>query len=94
MEVTDLVDALLKEGFSLISVYDGGEEDVAVATVQQAVEAITAVDESRLNVSAPDGRKLWLFIVLGNDLGEAVCDYVVHPLLEKVCDAHYDKYNS
>ena len=90
-EVYDNVKALVKAGFILRRVdYDRGygtEEGVDVATtstVQEAVEAILAVEQSWLYVeTAGSGvdnevlQEVWVCFVLGNEAGVAVNDWLI-----------------
>ena len=82
---------LLKEGCTFAFVDDGGE-DVKVNTVDEAVDAICAVDEARLYVKMPDGSLKGLFIVLGNDPYETICDYHVDPILDKIVDEFAEEW--
>jgi phosphosulfolactate phosphohydrolase-like enzyme len=82
-ETTDLVESLLKAGFTIRKVSDG-EEVMPFLDVRQVVATVNSVDESHLYVSDPLGNKATLFIVLGNSPGELVADYSQNEALESV----------
>lgn len=75
-----LIDALKEEGWSPLSVDDGGDEDIAVAgwETTKVVEDLAAVDEStlRLQGALKDGRTVQrtLLIVWGNSVPELIAD--------------------
>ena len=94
--VEDLISRLLAKGFSLGYVYDGGYESITVHTIEDAVDAICAVDDSYLYVLAPyrkttpvsDRDWKWVKIVLGNGPDEIVNDYTCDPLIDQVTAEH------
>ena len=69
---------LWKAGFSVIC--DDGEERHALdpANVPQALDTIFAVDECRLHARHPDGTRGWVFLVMGNDGWDLVCDHTLN----------------
>ena len=74
------------------SVWDGGE-NVKVKTQKDAVDVIVSVDSSTLKVRNVETGKLYrLFIVLGNDNGEAVADYSDVDTLSFAVFEHYDRW--
>ncbi len=87
--VKNLLTKLDKAGFKILAVDDGGDEDEVHhnPTMEEAVAAVTSVDESHITAKAPDGKNVWLYIVLGNSPDETVSDYTVHAELEPVIDA-------
>lgn len=91
-ETRSLLRSLKTAGFCIGSVYDGGE-NITIDSETTAVEAICSVDESTLTVRI-NGRSLRLFLVLGNEPGELVCDHTDCDLLENVVSAHYDKWEN
>lgn len=76
--IGSLLKKLQDHGFTLVSVDDGGETHHLTGTNreqrQKAKAAICAVEESHLYVDNSDGVRKWLFIVLGNEPEETVCD--------------------
>jgi hypothetical protein len=77
--VRSLLRHLMANDIEPISV-DDGEETVQLTSPslsprrEEALEIITSVDESRLNVMH-DGQAGWLLIILGNEPEELVADY-------------------
>lgn len=88
--VSSLINKLQKAGFSILAVEDEGGEYTKLdqnksklAIRKEVVEAIVSVDVSWVRVQKGD-QKGTLFIVLGNDPYEIVCDYTDWNDLEKV----------
>ena len=86
-EIKVLAEMLIAAKFKLLMVDEEKTPDV-----ESVVDAICAVDDSRLYVENPQGKTLGIYIVLGNDLGEAVCDYHVDSYLEEVINSYYDRF--
>ena len=78
-----ILDGLREQGVTTYAVNDG-EEVIEVASVSDAVEAITAVDMATAYVTRPDGGDSFIWFVLGNDPEEVAADYGVS--LEKYLD--------
>ena len=77
--VGSLLKKLQVSGFTLVSV-DNGDGEVELTGTdrdkrQQAKSEICAVDESHLYVDTSEGTRKWIFIVLGNEPEETVCDH-------------------
>lgn len=92
-EVKSLINSLLAAGCKMVQSNNG--EDVmsfADGTMAEFVEHLIACDESHLRVEMPDGERRTLYLVLGNSPGELVCDYGCHDVLDKVTEAHYEKW--
>jgi len=87
--IEDIIKCLLKNNLTLVSV-DNGDGEVCVDDPDEAVEEIDATDESSLYVKNPEGKKRWVFIVLGNDPCETICDYTCDPLIDKAADEFYE----
>lgn len=96
-ETRDLLARFEAAGWRLAKVNDGGGEGwVAVKSLEQAVEALTSVDEACLRVVLRDSFRADLLLVFGNGPGELVADYSVPrgaeeedvAELERVIDAH------
>lgn len=92
-EVRSLIATLAANGCTLVQ-SDNGEDVMAFAdgTMAEFVEHLIACDEAHLRVQMPDGERRTLYLVLGNSPGELVCDYGVHDVLDKVTEAHYNKW--
>jgi len=80
--IEDIIKCLLNKGLTLHSV-DNGDGGVFVDNTEEAVGEIEATDESHLYVKNPDGKTLWVYIVLGNQPEETICDYTVDPLIDE-----------
>jgi hypothetical protein len=69
---------------------------MATPTQMQAAIAICNVDEAMLFITkdSDNGTKkmFWLFLVLGNDAGEVVCDCVVDDAIDKATTEHYNRW--
>jgi hypothetical protein len=74
--IQQTIRALVAEGWDLLFVWDG-EDRVPVTMEPAAIEAITAVDDSRLYVGKGAERG-WVRFVLGNAPDEVVCDYTTN----------------
>ena len=72
--VGNLIDHLLKKGFTLSSVYDG-EEDTKVGTIKEAMEVVFNLDESRIYFENSTGGNHNVLIVLGNDGWDCISDW-------------------
>lgn len=95
--IRQTIRALRAAGYELDSVDDGDYYDPApgidsdgdqiVNNEDQAIAAITAVDDARLYVRR-DGRKAVVRFVMGNDPDEVICDHstslsaVLDPLID------------
>lgn len=88
-EVSSLVQTLREHGFAVESV-DNGETRVNLAKVGEIkfIDEAIACDEATLFCVAPDGKRVALFLVLGNSPGELVCDYSCNSGLDKVTEEH------
>lgn len=76
---------LQQQGFTLDG-FDNGEEEALTNDIDKLVENLTACDEARLYVSRPyaEGgtKKLWIYLVFGNEPHETVADFAVDEKLE------------
>jgi hypothetical protein len=93
IEASSLIDTLKKHGFVPFQL-NNGEERIPANSLSESelIEELTAVDESKLTVLAESGESCILFIVLGNEPGEMVCDYTSFDKLETAVEEHYDKW--
>ena len=95
--VRSLLHKLHKGGFELRSVHDGEEfcplSGGITARKNQAVEAITSVDESVLFVKHGEAKSR-LLLILGNGPAEIVADYSDNDTLTAVVDDFYDQWSS
>ena len=101
--VSSLLCKLQKRGISLDSVYDGQDRIVVdklnkIGARKTAVEAICAVDVSWVFVKdLANDHKAELFIVLGNDNSEILCDYnassrTFFSVIDSVSDEFYEQW--
>ena len=91
--IRQTIRALRAADYVLVSVFDGDDDGpVKVTTEQEAVAAITAVDDAYLYVRPKDADEtdaVWVRFVLGNDPEEVICDHLVSlshvldPLMER-----------
>jgi len=91
-EIRSLMRTLNKHGFTPVSVFDG-EETEKVKNQSEAVDVILSVDDSSLYVKNAAGKTVKLYIVLGNDPGEAVCDHSDFDPLTVAMTEHYDRWS-
>lgn len=91
--IRQTIRALKAAGYALGTVDDGGGEPERVRTEDEAVKAITAVDNAYLYVIAdedsPSPRMGHIWFVLGNEPFEVIADHsltlspVLDPLMER-----------
>lgn len=93
-ETKSLLKGLTDAGFTLVS-GDNGEDPLFKfdGDLGKFIDNLTACDEARLYLNSPDGKKLWISIVLGNEPGVIAADYACHPGLDAVTEAHYAAWN-
>jgi hypothetical protein len=95
-EVLGLIRTLERHGCVIVS-GDNGEyrfkrED---STLAKFIEDLIACDEAHLHVTLPNGKRAWLYLVLGNSPGELVCDYSCpegYEVLDKATEEHYTRW--
>jgi Icc-related predicted phosphoesterase len=81
MAVLSLLYKFQQHGFVLRSVYDGeetyflGDVESKLRARKDAADVICSVDESWVRMQNLSGDRATLFIVLGNDDSEILCDY-------------------
>ena len=94
-ETRSFLNRLTSAGFNLVEVfYDDFDDDrIEVSTIEEATEELVATDESFLIARSPEGKRVTLFFVYGNNPGELVADYSDHPLLTTIVDQHYAHFN-
>ena len=90
-EVGSLLCSLKKACFTITGA-NNGEDEYTGADYRKLVDCLTACDEGYIYATAPDGKKVWLNLVLGNSPGELVSDYSCHDGLDAVTDAHGEKW--
>lgn len=94
-EVQSLLKDLTAAGFSILGGHNGEERfGYSTRAKTEFLANLIACDESHLFVESPDMRKLTLYLVLGNSPGELVSDYTCHDGLDKVTEAHYEKWET
>lgn len=72
-----IIEGMLATGHKLMSVFDT-EENIFVNTLEEALDAIFAVDMAHLHLRLPNGDTGWIWFVLGNDPEEVAADYTVN----------------
>jgi hypothetical protein len=96
-EVRSLLKELKLSGFKTVSANNGGGDDETIkaddVTTNEFIQQIVATDSASLTVEY-EQKFYTIFIVLGNEPGEIVCDHTEFPLLSEVVDRHYDKWES
>ena len=92
-ETRSLIKAFLAAGLTITATDNGGDRE-EFKDVEQTVKHLTACDDSYVYLQTADGKKLWVSLVYGNSPGELPCDYSIHPILDQVTKAHYDKWES
>jgi hypothetical protein len=96
--VSSLLHKFQKAKFSVVSVYDGGEEyhfdqqKTKLQVRKDAVDAICAVDDSWVRMRDCEGRGISLYVVLGNDFDEIVCDYSCSPQISSQVDGIVEEF--
>lgn len=93
-EVKSLLKALMAEGVILVSGDNGEETFKFDGNTNKFIENLIACDEAHLYVRTPSlpTKDRWIYLVLGNDPGELVCDHTVDDAIDKATDAHYKKW--
>jgi hypothetical protein len=90
--IKSLLKHLEAEGFIPFEVNNGGEDE-ATPTWKDVLKEIDATDESHVYLKHPSVDKiLWLFVVLGNEPWETVCDYSCNDHFDKAIEAFQDKW--
>lgn len=90
-EVRSLLARIKKHGLEVYSVECDGYPEVMVETIDDAVEEILSVDTSYISMMVEDKSK-WMFIVLGNEPGVIVSDYVCCDVFDTIVDDHYTQW--
>lgn len=93
-ETQAVLRALVDAGCTKIR-QDNGEYQSALDTVgeEKFIEDATACDECNFSFLTPDNKRAWIYLVFGNCPGEVICDYGVHPVIDKIADEHYATWN-
>lgn len=92
-ETKSLLKGLTDAGFTLVSGDNGEDRFKFDGNLDKFIENLIACDEARLYITSPDGKKLWIFLVLGNEPGVIASDYTCHPGLDAVTEAHYEAWS-
>lgn len=94
-ETKSLIKALLKAGCHVIAGHNGEDKFVPCkdGTEKVFLDELLACDECWLTVSTPTstGEKS-LYLILGNDPGELVCDYNKDDTLDQVIESEANKW--
>lgn len=100
--VMSLLSKLQKSDVEITHVFDGEEwtkcvEGNNLSRRKEATDVILSVDESHVRIKYQE-EVAKLFIVLGNEFSEILCDYsykegsVLESILEKVSDQFYEQW--
>ena len=92
-ETRSLIKTLRAYGLEILR-GNNGEESFPYTPGVEFIDNLTACDEARLVVKTPGGRRISLYLILGNSPGELVADYTVHPLLDSATKEHYARWES
>jgi len=89
--ITLILEGLVKTGHTLVET-DDGEEVIPTPTVEDAVEAVTAVDMATVVMRTPAGERRWVWFVQGNEPEEVAADYTVglDPDLSNIVDPWWE----
>jgi Zn-dependent M32 family carboxypeptidase len=84
---------LLKRDFKITAIDDGGEDGFEEDDydVKKALDAINAVDESFVRVEK-EGKSYVMHFVLGNSVGESLCNWTSQDEIDVVAEQCYEKY--
>lgn len=96
-ETRSLLTSLEKAGFVIHSCNNGESRKDYMReghTLAQFLEELLACDEASLYVINPNGKKLWIYLVLGNEPGVITSDYTCDDGLDAVTDAHCAKWEN
>lgn len=94
-ETRSLLGRLVDAGFKVVSGHNGEDKfRYDERRPHDFVANLIACDESHLFVKSPAGKKIWLYLVLGNSPGEIVADCSTgeDEALESVLDKHADEW--
>lgn len=93
-ETASLLRRLIAAGCTLLKCNNGDGPDFPfTGKFVPFVAELIACDEASLWVRTPTRDRAWIYLVLGNEPGELVCDYTVDPTLDKVTEAHYEEWS-
>jgi len=98
-ETKDLIKSLEAAGCEIVG-GSNGESSFKRSKFQSLtafLEELLACDEGALYVKTPSCKgdsSRWVYLVLGNDPGELVCDHTVDLVLNRVVAAHYTKWEA
>lgn len=95
-EVKFAIDLFESNGFLFIGYNDGGDENVEATDSKDIIEAILSVDDTNVYMEY-DGSHVNVYFVLGNEPGEAICDWAcnvqVSKLVDDISTEVYDHFN-
>jgi hypothetical protein len=92
-ETLSLLNTLTAAGFVLLCGNNGEETFKFDGNLDTFIENLIACDEAALGVRSPEGKRLNLYLVLGNEPGVIVSDYTCDDGLDKVTDIHYETWS-
>jgi hypothetical protein len=92
-EAESLVAALMANGYEITRYLDENGWWTAPKEPKKIVEIILEADEANIETVSPSGKKNELFLVLGNEPGVLVCDYLAGDfILDAILEAENEKF--
>lgn len=87
-----IIDGLIEREVTPTVCRDGENEDLNYSDKDEAIAHLMSCDESVLFVDLPDGKRGYLYFVLGNSPEEVVCDHTVNlsPYLDPIVDPWWE----
>jgi hypothetical protein len=93
-EAESLVAALIANGYEITRYLDDNGWWTAPKEPEKIVEIILEADEANIEITSPTGKKNELFLVLGNEPGVLVCDYLAgDDKLDAILTAENEKFS-
>lgn len=93
-EITSLLNRMTAAGFTLTHGDNGEEQFRFDGDVPKFVAKLEACDEAWLYATQRDGKRVCVFLVLGNEPGVIAADHTDTTELGAVTSAHYDEWES
>lgn len=92
-EVYFSINCLMERGYIPVNYDDGGDGTFkSDATADTVTETVCAVTDCRVYFKSKEGTRVFVWYVLGNEPGIAICDYSNCALVEEVVDLAYEKF--
>ena len=77
--IWNLLNQLRDKGFGRFMVYDGEEETQCGADIKAVMELVFNLDDAHVYLEGPSGKRVWIYLVFGNDGSDVISDYGYHP---------------